>query len=71
MDRAPPAGSPLETVVFPGVTHAFDERVKSADSTFLFDEAATARAHADFITWLKTPVSSSEWSYGRLFLRDR
>jgi dienelactone hydrolase len=55
-DRARRAGSEVETVVFPGVTHAFDERVRSADSTFKFDPAATARAHAEFITWLKTPA---------------
>ncbi|HEX5264293.1 MAG TPA: dienelactone hydrolase family protein [Phenylobacterium sp.] len=58
MDRARNAGSQPETVVFPGVTHAFDERVKSANSTFLFDEAATAQAHADFITWLQTAPPS-------------
>lgn len=56
MDRARQAGSKVEMVIFPGVTHAFDERVKSADSTFRFDPVATARAHADFITWLKSPA---------------
>jgi dienelactone hydrolase len=55
VERARRAGSTVETVVYPGVTHAFDERVKSADSTFRFDPAATARAHAEFIAWLKTP----------------
>jgi dienelactone hydrolase len=56
VDRARKAGSEVETVVFPGVTHAFDERVRSAYSTFLFDPEATARAHAEFIAWLKTPT---------------
>jgi dienelactone hydrolase len=56
VDRARKAGSKVETVMFPGVTHAFDERVRSADSTFKFDPAATARAHAEFIAWLKTPA---------------
>ena len=56
MDRARKAGSKVEMVTVPGVTHAFDERVRSADSPFLFDPAATARAHADFIAWLKTPA---------------
>jgi dienelactone hydrolase len=55
-DRARNAGSEVETVVFPGVTHAFDERVRSADSKFKFDPAATVRAHAEFINWLKTPA---------------
>jgi dienelactone hydrolase len=54
--RARNAGSEVETVVFPGVTHAFDERVRSADSKFKFDPAATVRAHAEFINWLKTPA---------------
>ena len=58
VDRARKAGSEVETVMFPGVTHAFDERVRSADSTFKFDPAATARAHAEFIAWLKTPAST-------------
>jgi dienelactone hydrolase len=56
VDRAREAGSEVETVVFPGVTHAFDERVKSADSTFRFDPAATARAHREFIAWLQRPA---------------
>lgn len=56
VQRARQAGSAVQTVTFPGVTHAFDERVKSADSTFRFDPAATARAHAEFIAWLKTPA---------------
>ena len=55
-DRARKAGSKVETVVFPGVEHAFDERVQTRDSTF--DPAATARAHAEFIAWLKTPAST-------------
>jgi dienelactone hydrolase len=54
VDRARQAGSKVEMVVFPDVTHAFDERVKSADSAFKFDPAATARAHAEFIAWLAT-----------------
>lgn len=54
--RAREAGAKVDTAVYPGVTHAFDERVKSADSTFKFDPAATARAHAEFIAWLKTPA---------------
>jgi dienelactone hydrolase len=56
VDRARQAGSKVEAVVFPGVEHAFDERVQTRDSTF--DPAATARAHAEFIAWLKTPASS-------------
>jgi dienelactone hydrolase len=56
LERARKAGSQVETVVFPGVTHAFDERVRSADSTFKFDPVATARAHAAFIAWLQTPA---------------
>jgi dienelactone hydrolase len=55
VDRARKSGSTVETVTFPGVTHAFDERVKSADSTFRFDPAATDRAHAAFIAWLQAP----------------
>lgn len=55
-ERARKAGSKVEIVLYPGVTHAFDERVKSADSTFKFDDAATARAHAEFIAWLKAPA---------------
>lgn len=56
MDRGRKAGARIATVVFPGTTHAFDERVKTDDSTFRFDEAAAARAHAEFIAWLKTPA---------------
>jgi dienelactone hydrolase len=56
VDQARKAGSKVETVEFTGVTHAFDERVKSADSNFQFDAAAAARAHAEFVTWLKTPA---------------
>lgn len=56
VERARRGGSTVEVAVFPDATHAFDERVKSADSTFKFDPAATARAHAEFITWLKTPA---------------
>jgi dienelactone hydrolase len=57
VDRARKAGAEVETVMFPGVTHAFDERVKSADSTFKFDPAATARAHQEFIAWLRRPAA--------------
>ncbi|HEX4182003.1 MAG TPA: dienelactone hydrolase family protein [Caulobacteraceae bacterium] len=57
LDRAREAGAQVETVTYSGATHAFDERVKSPDSPFKFDAPATARAHADFIIWLKTPVS--------------
>ena len=56
VDQARKGGSEVETVMFPGVTHAFDERVSSADSTFKFDPAAAERAHAEFIAWLKTPA---------------
>lgn len=55
LERARASGSTVETVTFPGVTHAFDERVKSPDSTSRFDAAATAKAHAGFIAWLKRP----------------
>lgn len=54
--RARQGGSKVESELIPGVTHAFDERVKSSDSTFRFDPAATARAHSEFIAWLKTPA---------------
>jgi dienelactone hydrolase len=56
VERARKAGATVETVIYPGVTHAFDERVKSADSTFKFDTAATTRAHREFIAWLQTPA---------------
>jgi dienelactone hydrolase len=55
VERARQADSTVEMEIVPGVTHAFDERVKSADSTFRFDPAATARSHAVFVAWLKTP----------------
>lgn len=55
MDRARQGGSKVDMEIFPGVTHAFDERVSSSDSTFRFDPVATARAHAEFITWLQAP----------------
>jgi dienelactone hydrolase len=57
LDRARKGGSSVEVVVFPGVTHAFDERVQSAHSVFRFDPVATARAHQEFITWLERPAS--------------
>jgi dienelactone hydrolase len=56
LDRARKAGVQVETVTYPGVTHAFDERVKAPDSPYKFDAAATARAHEEFIAWLKTPA---------------
>jgi len=58
--RAREGGSQVAAELIPGVTHAFDERVKSSDSTFRFDPAATARAHAEFIAWLKTPAPARE-----------
>jgi dienelactone hydrolase len=58
LDRARKAGARIEAVVFPGVTHAFDERLRTADSPFKFDEAAAARAHGEFIAWLRRPASS-------------
>ena len=57
IERGRKAGARIETVVFPGVTHAFDERLTTDDSTFRFDPAAAARAHAEFIAWLQTPAS--------------
>ena len=56
VDRARQAGSRVETVMFPGVTHAFDERVQTPTSPFRFDPDAAARAHAQFIAWLKAPA---------------
>jgi dienelactone hydrolase len=56
VDRARKAGAQVETVMFTGVTHAFDERVQTPDSRFRFDQAAADRAHALFIAWLKTPA---------------
>jgi len=53
--RARQGGSQVDIVTIPGVTHAFDERVQTPTSRFRFDAAAAARAHADFITWLKSP----------------
>lgn len=58
VDRARKAGSKVEVVVIPGVTHAFDERLKTANSRSRFDPAATARAHAQFIAWLRAPAPS-------------
>jgi dienelactone hydrolase len=58
VDRARKAGSKVETVMFPGVTHAFDEQVQTAESTFRFDPVAAARAHAEFVTWLQTPATA-------------
>jgi dienelactone hydrolase len=54
VDRARKAGSNVEVTMIPGVTHAFDERVQTAQSPFKFNAAATARAHVDFIRWLQT-----------------
>lgn len=62
LERARTSGSTVETILFPGVTHAFDERVKSPDSTFRFDPAATAKAHAGFIAWLKSPPRAGRTS---------
>lgn len=56
IERAKVAGAKVEVMVVPGVTHAFDERVQSADSAFRFDPAATARVHQQFIDWLQTPA---------------
>jgi dienelactone hydrolase len=45
-------GVPVETLLFEGVTHGFDQQERSALSTLEFDEAATAeamRAGADFL----------------------
>lgn len=56
VNRARQSGSRVEVVVFPGVTHAFDERLKTAKTRSQFDAAATARAHAQFIAWLRAAV---------------
>jgi acetyl esterase/lipase len=37
-------GVPVETRVFEGVTHAFDQQERAPFSAFEFDEAATAEA---------------------------
>ncbi|CAN7411939.1 dienelactone hydrolase family protein [Phenylobacterium sp. LjRoot219] len=55
VERAREAGSKVDMEIVPGVTHAFDERVKSSDSTFRFAPAAAARTHAEFIAWLQSP----------------
>jgi dienelactone hydrolase len=54
--RARKGGSAVEVVVVPGATHAFDERMQTPGSRFRFDPAAAARAHAQFVAWLKTPA---------------
>lgn len=56
VERAKAAGARVEVTVVPGVTHAFDERVRSPDSAFRFDPAATAKVHQQFIGWLQTPA---------------
>lgn len=56
-ERARQAGSRVEMVMVPGVTHAFDERVQTPQSRFRFDPAATARAHAQFVQWLRSAGS--------------
>jgi dienelactone hydrolase len=58
MDQARKAGSTVAAVVFPGVTHAFDERLRTANSQYKFDPVATAKAHAQFIAWLRSAPRS-------------
>jgi dienelactone hydrolase len=55
-ERARAGGSSVEVTIIPGVTHAFDERMQTPTSPFIFDAAATARSHAAFVAWLETPV---------------
>jgi dienelactone hydrolase len=55
-EQARRAGARVEMITIPGVTHAFDERVQTPTSRFRFDPAATARSHADFETWLRSPA---------------
>jgi len=55
MARARAGASSVDAVVYPGATHAFDERLQTPTSPFKFDPAAAARAHADFVAWLQAP----------------
>ena len=51
-DRLVARGLPVETLTFEGVSHGFDQEVRSAFSPLHFDETATAealRAGADFL----------------------
>ncbi|MCG8443299.1 MAG: dienelactone hydrolase family protein [Caulobacterales bacterium] len=47
-------GADVSVHVFDGMTHAFDEAEHHEDSTFVYDEAASARAHELFGEWLET-----------------
>jgi dienelactone hydrolase len=46
-------GVTLDIDIFENVTHAFDESDQIQDSDFVFDAAATARAHARFAAFLQ------------------
>ena len=64
VERARKAGSAVEVTVLPGVTHAFDERLKTAKTSSRFDAAATAQAHAQFVAWLRA-AAPARWAGAR------
>jgi dienelactone hydrolase len=45
------AGAPVETHIYPGATHSFDEET-SVNPTFRFNLAQTADAQARFADWM-------------------
>lgn len=55
MDKIRATGARVETHIYPGATHSFDEE-KSVNPTFRFDPVKTADAHARFATWMASQL---------------
>lgn len=57
LDTARPGMGDIESIVFPGVTHAFDEKSQSEGSAFVFDPEAAAKAEAIFSDFIAEQVA--------------
>lgn len=57
-ERARASGAHVETEIWTGVTHAFDEQDQEPGSGLVFDPEAAERAHARYAGWLQRTLSS-------------
>lgn len=57
IDRARGNLSGVESVDFPGMTHAFDEQVQSPDSRFIYDAEAAGQAQELFSSFVTQQVA--------------
>lgn len=57
LETARPGMGEIESISFPGVTHAFDEKSQSAGSAFVFDPDAAAKAETIFSDFIAQQVA--------------